>query len=921
LEAIMATNTWTDGAANWDTLSDWSGSLPRVTWSAGAPVASAALVALEEPAAASGGSTQIISTAVTGPVLANGGNIVVESDGSIGGGPIGVYAQNYGIDRLTNAGSIGAATGGVGVRADSGETIELLSNATGATISGGAPGYSSGGGAGIGNSGTIIALTNNGTISGGAGAFSAAGGTGVSNSGAIEILTNSGAISGGAGGNAYSTSSPAGGGGAAVSNSGTIAALTNSGTISGGNGGGNAKFGGGPGGAAVANSGTITALINSDAISGGDGVSYDGGPGGAAVANSGTIATLINEGTISGGTGGSGVTDGSFLIFGGGGGAGVMNSRTIVSLTNSGVISGGAGGGAVGGSLMSGVGGASVLNLGRIATLNNMGTISGGSAGGGGLNTGSAGGAGVSNSGTIADLTNSGTIEGGAGSGAPAGDAIYSAGPNASIGRITNSGAIVGNVEIDNQASVAVTGGSGESVGGWTGGTITIGNGNLTFAGGNTALGDDIVVDGGGGTVFNGGLLAIAAAETIIGNFDQFAHGALSLDNGASETISGALISSGAITLDGASGDGGSSLTIGGKLTNGGTIQIGPSDNTLSAASTIDAGSLTNVDGKAFGTIDLAGSSTAESTLDVASAAGFGAAGVLFGDVNLSGDALAEFTSGRITTIAAGSVLTLNGAHAFVADASNTSSNSALKGLNTVEGDLDLSNGATALTSGALTNSGAIALDGASGDGGSLLHINGTLTNSGTIQIGPIHHALSEASTLEAASVVNDGTIDLYGNKAANANATLLTLGAFTNDGTVELSNDVLTNNDKIAGPVSGTGDFSLSGQSTLNFGGSVSSGEAVTFDTTRDTLILGQPSSFDGTIDDFFHQGDIVVAKGFGAATTLAYAQTGTDSCSLTLTDGASKAVLNFAGALYTQSDFALLPWYGGAGSAVRFV
>ena len=37
------------------------------------------------------------------------------------------------------------------------------------------------------------------------------------------------------------------------------------------------------------------------------------------------------------------------------------------------------------------------------------------------------------------------------------GDAIYSAGPHASIGPITNSGQIIGNVVIDNQASVTVT--------------------------------------------------------------------------------------------------------------------------------------------------------------------------------------------------------------------------------------------------------------------------------------------------------------------------------------------------------------------------------------------------------------------------------------------------------------------------------
>ena len=50
-----------------------------------------------------------------------------------------------------------------------------------------------------------------------------------------------------------------------------------------------------------------------------------------------------------------------------------------------------------------------------------------------------------------------------------AGDAIYSAGTHASIGPITNSGKIIGNVEIDNQASVTVTGGTGTTFGSWTG--------------------------------------------------------------------------------------------------------------------------------------------------------------------------------------------------------------------------------------------------------------------------------------------------------------------------------------------------------------------------------------------------------------------------------------------------------------------
>ncbi len=92
-----------------------------------------------------------------------------------------------------------------------------------------------------------------------------------------------------------------------------------------------------------------------------------------------------------------------------------------------------------------------------------------------------------------------------------AGDAIYSAGAHASIGPITNTGKIIGNVEIDNQATVTVNGGTGKTFGSWTGGTITIGAGNLTFASGNTALGDDISVDSGAGTVINMAALQLAA--------------------------------------------------------------------------------------------------------------------------------------------------------------------------------------------------------------------------------------------------------------------------------------------------------------------------------------------------------------------------------------------------------------------------
>ena len=172
-------------------------------------------------------------------------------------------------------------------------------------------------------------------------------------------------------------------------------------------------------------------------------------------------------------------------------------------------------------------------------------------------------------------------IEGGAdGAGVTpgaAGDAIYSAGPHASIGPITNSGQIIGNVVIDNQANVTITGGTGKTFGSWTGGAITIGAGNLTFADGNTALGDNIEVNGGAGTVTNKGALKLAAPETITGNFTQSAAGVLGLDFAADVSGEyGALTVSKLTTLDGG-------LAI--DLTNGFTLATGDTFDILGFAS------------------------------------------------------------------------------------------------------------------------------------------------------------------------------------------------------------------------------------------------------------------------------------------------------------------------------------------------
>ncbi len=122
---------------------------------------------------------------------------------------------------------------------------------------------------------------------------------------------------------------------------------------------------------------------------------------------------------------------------------------------------------------------------------------------------------------------------------------------------------------------MTVTGGARRTFSQWTGGAITIGAGNLTFAGGNTALGDDIEVDGGEGTVINKGPLQIAtlAPLAVAGNFTQSAAAVLGLDfAGDVSGQYGALSVSKLTTLDGG-------LAI--DLTNGFTLAAGDSFDIL----------------------------------------------------------------------------------------------------------------------------------------------------------------------------------------------------------------------------------------------------------------------------------------------------------------------------------------------------
>ena len=400
----------------------------------------------------------------------------------------------------------------------------------------------------------------------------------------------------------------------------------------------------------------------------------------------------------------------------------------------------------------------------------------------------------------------------------------------------------------------------------------------------------------------NGNGLADQATSTFAnsGSFGLYENTTFSTPAGVGFT------NSGGFGIDTGSGQGGSTVTIGGALTNSNTIQIGTGYFNLSAPTTVTAANLTNT---TTGTIDLYSNAsegtTNQATLDITSGA---APATWTGAANLGGDALLEFASGQITSIAAGATLTLNnnvngapyqnnpGAPSRVADASDTTSNSALTQLASNAGTFELVNGAAlaacplASNSGtfeiindpgladqatsSLTNSGTFVrqditsfstlagvgfansggfyVDNGSGQGGSTVTIGGALTNSNTIQIGTGYFNLSAPTTVSAGALVNDGgaTFSIYG--SASYAATVKADGQVSNSGTFNLGSYAVFD-------LIGKGAFSQSAS------GSFSEGSAAMFSiASGDTVTLSGTTSLSGKVSG---KGTLALA---GGSTTI---------------------------------------------------
>ncbi len=412
--------------------------------------------------------------------------------------------------------------------------------------------------------------------------------------------------------------------------------------------------------------------------------------------------------------------------------------------------------------------------------------------------------------------------------------------------------------------------------------------------------------------------LADASATTTNSALDSLAEndGTLRIINGASVGITGNFLNTGALLLDGDafSSEGGSALTVSGTLTNTGGINVGPPAGNLTANTTLIAGALAGT-----GSVGLFGG-TNQAMVDIAAAA---PATLAYG-VTLLGNSLLEYGSGQIGTIASGVSLVVNGPTAFLADASATTTNSALDSLAENDGTLRIINGASVGITGNFLNAGVLLLDGDSfsTEGASTLTVSGTLTNTGGINVGPPSGNLTANTTLIAGALAGTGSVGLFGG---------------TNQAVVDIA---------AAAPTTLAFNVSLFGHSLLEYGsgqiGTIASGVSLELDgptafladasATTTNSALDSLAENDGTLriingasvgitGNFLNTGALLLdGDGFSTegASTLTVSGTLTDTGGIDVGPGSGNLTANttlIAGALAGTGSVGL---FGGTNQAV---
>jgi hypothetical protein len=195
-----------------------------------------------------------------------------------------------------------------------------------------------------------------------------------------------------------------------------------------------------------------------------------------------------------------------------------------------------------------------------------------------------------------------------------------------------------------------------------------------------------------------------------------------------------------------------------------------------------------------------------------------------------------------------------------------------------------------------------------SGDGATLETVLTTVGAGGVLEM----LAGRNYSTPNAIELAAGGKLQLGGGTFASGGidvatgATLAGFGAatgkLTNDGAISAAGGTLD----LTGAVTGTGQASVQGAATLEFGAAVGLNEKVSFAKGGGTLMLQDARQFAGSITGFGAGGRLDIDH-FGQGTTLAFQENnaGTEG-KLTLTDGSSKATIQLFGQ-YSAANFSL--------------
>ena len=374
--------------------------------------------------------------------------------------------------------------------------------------------------------------------------------------------------------------------------------------------------------------------------------------------------------------------------------------------------------------------------------------------------------------------------------------------------------------------------------------------------------GSGIVNEGTINADFNGGTFTI-------GDVSFTNAGTISVSNGDTVDISSTSWSNtGSIDVSGGTLNLGSTFTF---------AQLGTLDHTggiVNVTGTLnDAGATLNVGtGTALGTLTLVSSGTIENGTIADPGSGLAFTGGTLSGVTYDGTMNLSATSSYVYVTNGLTMFGVGGTGAGTINLTGESSSLYAEGTETL-------NNAT-LNIGNNSSYDYLYNDDSAGAATLTLAANLTIDHVGTYAV--LDTSQYGRSTSE---IINDGTInaDLSG-----GSFTIQGAGIFDNQGTINVSNgDTLY----VMSPETGAGSYTIGAGSILEFTSSVASGTTVYFGASTGTLMLEQPSSFDGSISassGSLTSGDVIYLAGFTAAYTTATPtfNSSTDTTTLLVTD-----------------------------------